>query len=47
MYHIYNQKAFQGQNNFQIQIDQMPAGSYFLKINGNNGFEFSERFNKY
>jgi hypothetical protein len=47
IYHIYNQKAFQGQNNFQIQIDQMPAGNYFLKINGNNGFEFSERFNKY
>ena len=46
LYHIYNQKAFTGKNDFQIEIDQIPAGNYFLKISGINGFEFSERFNK-
>jgi hypothetical protein len=38
MYTIFNKMAFAGKNEFSMSIQDLPKGSYLLKVEGNRGF---------
>jgi hypothetical protein len=42
MYTIFNKMAYAGKNEFSMSIQDLPKGSYLLKVEGNRGFATSK-----